>query len=185
MNKKETLKLLKYLNGYYGNRFELPSNEKELLLRIEPWHDFLKDYDYKTCQIAVKKLISAKEWPPTPGEIVKEIERLKAPEGDNITAGEAWKMVLDVIRRYGVLYGTEEAEKSLPRKVLKTANCVGGLQNIGMSDENDTYFMNMFLKVYNDVSEAIDLDERLPESIRKESQMLAEKFRRPRLEESS
>ena len=37
-----------------------------------------------------------------------------------------------------------------------------------MSDENDTYFMNQFYWVYNDVSQAIDEYDRLPDGIRRE-----------------
>ena len=47
---------------------------------------------------------------------------------DRLTAGEAWEMVLKAIRKYGVLYGTKEAEASLPRKVLKAVNAIGGLK---------------------------------------------------------
>jgi len=90
-------------------------------------------------------------------------------------------MVLKAIRKYGVLYGTKEAEASLPRKVLKAVNAVGGLRNIGMSDENDTYFMNQFYRVYNDVSQAIDEYDRLPDGIRREVEVL-EQIGKPQLE---
>ena len=185
MKKAEILGLLRYLNSFYGKKFEIPTAAATLDMKVNTWYKFLKDYDYKISELATDRLITNKEWPPTPGEIAREVKKLQTPEQDKLTAGEAWELVVRAIRKYGVLYGTKEAEASLPRKVLKAVNCIGGLRNVGMSDENDTYYMNMFLKVYNDVSEAIDLDERLPEGIRKESQMLAERFRRPRLEGTS
>lgn len=172
MTKEQVLGLLKYINSYYRNRFELPNNKDELKAIVVTWHDFLSEIDYSKAQIAVKKLMVEKEWPPTPGEIAREVKKLQAPKEDRLTAGEAWEMVLKAIRKYGVLYGTKEAEASLPRKVLKAVNAIGGLKNIGMSDENDTYFMNQFYRVYNDVSQAIDEYDRLPDGIRREVEAL-------------
>lgn len=181
MKKSQVLELLKYINTYYGKRFEIPNNKAELAMKIETWYDFLQDYDYKETQVVTQRLISVREWAPTPGEIIDELNRIKTPEQDQLTPGEAWELVLRAIRIHGVLYNTKAAEASLPKKVLKAANCVGGLRNIGMSNENDTYFMNQFCKVYEDVSRAIDMDQRLPESIKRKSEMLAQKYKNPQL----
>lgn len=182
MKKSEILELLKYMHNYYGNRVEIPSIQQKLDMKINTWYDFLSDIDYKVAKTAAQKLMTYKEWPPTPGEIAIESKKLLTPEKDKLTAGEAWGMILRAIRKYGVLYGTKEAEASLPPKALKAANCIGGLRNIGMSDENDTYFMNQFYRVYNNVSNAIDMDERLPEGIKRESAKLAERYKNPQLE---
>lgn len=184
MTQKELIKVLTFISNAYPQKFNFPcEDEKDSKALINTWGTFVKDYDYKMVQIAVKKLIINKpEWPPTVGELVGEIENIQTPKEDKLSAGEAWELVLKAIRRHGVLYGTERAESELPRKVLKTVNCIGGLKNIGMSNENDTYFMNQFCKMYNDVSQAIDMDERLPGSIKKETEMLAEKFKKPQIE---
>ena len=172
MKKSEILKLIRYMNSFYGKRFEIPTASASLDMKVNTFYKFLKDYDYKITELATDRLIANKEWPPTPGEITQEIERLKAPEEDRLTAGEAWELVLKLIRVYGVMYNAKEVEKRLPRKVLKAVNQVGGLRNIGMSDENDSYYMNHFCRVYDSVSQAIDMDERLPEGIKRDIERL-------------
>ena len=178
MTKVEVSKVLRFLNNYYNNRFEYPKSTKEATNELkETWYMFLSEYEYEIAKVALKRVVINKEWPPTPGEITQEIERLTAPEGDKLTAGEAWQLVIKVIRKYGTAYGVKKAEAELPRKVLKTANQVGGLRNIGMSDENDSYYMNHFCKIYESVSQAIDMDERLPQGIRQDTEKIAKSLR--------
>lgn len=162
MTKEQVLMLLKYMNSYYRNRFEIPANKDELKMMLSTWYDFLDDVDFKAGMAAAKKLMTQKEWPPTAGEIAWEAKKMLAPAEDRLTAGEAWRLVLDSIDRYGVHYGLKEAEASLPPRVLKAANCVGGLYAIGMSDENDTYYMNQFMRVYRELSEVEEMDNYLP-----------------------
>ncbi|MDI3548158.1 MAG: hypothetical protein PWR10_1810 [Halanaerobiales bacterium] len=183
MKKTELVKILKFLNSYYQNRFEYPKETKEDTRMLqETWYMFLQEYDYQLVQVALKKLVIEKEWPPTPGEIIKEIENIRTPESEKLTAGEAWSMVLEAIQRYGTAYGTEKAMNSLPPKVRRAVECVGGLRVIGMSNAEETYMMNQFCKVYNELSDKYDRQARLPESVRRETAKLAEKFKRPAIE---
>jgi hypothetical protein len=92
MEKSEIIKILSYLNNCYSNRFKFPkpNDEDGTKLMVEVWHDLLKYYQYQLVVAAVKKLIiNRPHWPPTPGEIVKEVEMLKLPDEAKITAGEA------------------------------------------------------------------------------------------------
>jgi len=177
MTEKEVLKLLTWIGNVYQKKFDFPKNDnKDNKMMIKTWARYLKEYDYKTAQVALDKLIINKpKWPPTVGELVQEIEKISRPE--RLTAGEAWANVLHAVRRHGVLYGTKKAMNSLDPLTRKAVECVGGIRIIGMSDENDTYMMNRFIKVYNNLEEKEADREYLPGNVRKEVEMLAEKFR--------
>ena len=77
MEKVELMSLLVFLSNAYPKKLNFPQgNKKDNKEFIDTWYDFLQDYDYKTVKRAIKKLIIRKsEWPPTLGEVVKEIKR--------------------------------------------------------------------------------------------------------------
>ena len=177
MRKTEVVKLLKFLNSYYNAKFEYPrSSETDNKMLQETWLLFLKEYDYSLVRTAIKKIVINNEWPPTPGEIIKEIESIKLPKEARLTAGEAWSLVLDIIGKYGTSYNIKKAVDSLPVKVLEAARCVGGLQAIGKSSESDTYLMNSFLKAYKELDIRENKNNLLPGSVRKEVQLLSDHF---------
>jgi len=177
MRKQDTLKLLKYINFYYGRKLDIPVEEELLEMLIQTWHDFLGGYEYEMVKTAVKKLMINSEWPPTPGDIIKEIETIKLPKEAKLTAGEAWSLVLDIIGKYGTSVNIKKAVDSLPFKVLEAARCVGGLQAIGRSSEDDTYLMDAFLQAYKNINLREREDKLLPGSVRQEVKMLADRFK--------
>jgi len=77
MKKAELIKVLVFLSNAYPRKFKFPlKTKRDNKEFIETWYDFLGDYDYLTVKNTAKKLIIRKtEWPPTLGEVVKEINR--------------------------------------------------------------------------------------------------------------
>lgn len=77
MKRVELMSLLVFLSNAYPRKFNFPKrNKKDNKEFIETWYDFLKEFEYSTVEKAFKKLIIRKsEWPPTLGEVVKEIKR--------------------------------------------------------------------------------------------------------------
>lgn len=177
MKNSELVKVLTFISNCYPNKFEYPKqNDTDTEMLEQTWLIFLKDYDYQLVTTALKKLIINKpEWPPTVGELVQAIEDIKTPVSDKLTGGEAWRMVIEAIRKYGVVYGTKEAMSSLPERVQKAVECVGGLRVIGMSDENDTYLMSQFIRIYNELTEKEIKQEKLPKSVREDIEKLTQK----------
>ncbi|MFP4662689.1 MAG: replicative helicase loader/inhibitor [Halanaerobiales bacterium] len=185
MKKTELTKLFKYLHSYYQKKFEIPTETADLDLMINTWHDFLKDYQYREVEIVVRKLITFKKWPPVPGEIAQEIEKIKAPESARMTPGEAWEKVIRAIQIHGVLYGTENAQKYLNNinpRIMRAVNNVGGLMTIGRSEENNSYLADRFCREYKEISAETNEYERLPQSIRQDTQKLADYYRNPQIE---
>jgi hypothetical protein len=167
MKKTEMVKLLKFLNSYYQKKFEYPKSDKEDTKMLQgTWMMFLKDYDYKLVSTATKKIVVEKEWPPTPGEIVKQIEKIQMSDEDRLSGQEAWGKVIELIRRYGVQYGREKILENITETSKEAIKAVGGLRTIGMSDENETFLMNNFIKVYESFNKRKKETEMLPDSIK-------------------
>ena len=62
MKKSEMVKLLKFLNSYYQQKFDYPKeNKQDTKMMIETWYMFLGEYDYKMVRTAIKKLVVNKK----------------------------------------------------------------------------------------------------------------------------
>lgn len=176
MNKKEILKLLKYLDSYYSRKFSLPDDKQDFNLKVNTWHDFLSDYSSGEVMPATKKLISEKEWPPTPGEIMKQIEKLKMSEEDKISGQEAWGKLINLIRKHGVMYGgSKKILENITEASKEAIRALGGLRIIGMSDENETFLMNNFIKAYDSFRDRKQEKEMLPNSIKNDVESIRER----------
>jgi hypothetical protein len=169
MKKAEMIKLLKFLNSYYQQKFEYPKPDKEDSKMIEEtWYMFLEDYDYSIIRTAAKKIVIEKEWPPTPGEVVREIEKLKMPDEEKLSGQEAWGKVIGLIRRYGVQYEREKILENITEISRAAIDAVGGLKIIGMSEENETYLMSNFVRAYESYQERKQEKQMLPGKVKKD-----------------
>jgi len=189
MNKRETLKLFHYLDSYYNKKFQYPKKTKEKSkMMVETWHDFLCDYEYQVVSAATKKLISRKEWPPTPGEIIQEIEDMRRSAEDKLMAEEALQLVLKAIRKHGVQFPDrlKKIRSEVPDKALKAAELVGGLNKIAMTPDSKLgYLENRYKKVYEGLTERQEQELSLPPSQREEVKQLSRSMKgeTPKLEE--
>ena len=170
------IKLLKFLNSYYQQKFEFPKDATEdTNFLVEAWYIFLGDYDYNLVTTAAKKLVVDKEWPPTPGELVKEIEKLQMPDIEQIIGAEAWGLLQDAIKRYG-RYREDELFASLPKRVVKAAK-VTGVDTI--YNDNSSFMMSRYINTYELMQEHDFERQLLDPSTRKE----IERLKRPEVEE--
>ncbi len=177
MTRAEVVKLLKFLNSYYQSKFQYPKDSKaENKLLQDTWFMFLKEYDHRLTSAIVKKLVINSEWPPTPGEIIKEAEHLKDLKENKLTPGKAWELVLDVIGKYGTGDFIGQARDALPSKVLVAVGHVGGLNAIGKSDVANTYLMDKFMKIYENIQVEEKSNRYLPGSVREEVEKLTDHY---------
>ena len=175
MQRSECIKILSYLNTCYNNRFKFPkpNDEEGTDLMIEVWFDLLKYYEYPLVVAALKKLIIVKpQWPPTPGEIVKEIEKLIQPDSAKISAGEAWYLALEAVRKYGY-YNSKQGMESLPPAVREAVRNFGGFA--ALCHSQDTSFVkNQFIKLYQEVDLKRKENTLLPKPFKKKLLLISE-----------
>lgn len=177
MEKSECIKILSYLNNCYNNRFKFPKpNDKDgtkTKLMVEVWFDLLQYYEYQLVVAAVKKLIiNRPQWPPTPGEIIKEAESLKLPDQDKITAGEAWYLALEAVHKYGY-YNPKEGMESLPPAVREAVRNFGGFAALCHSQDNN-FVKNQFIKLFEEVELKRKDTSYLPKPFKKKLLLISE-----------
>ena len=184
MNRAEVVKVLKFLNTYYRTKFEYPADTTEGSKMLQDmWLMFLEDYNYEVVAAVIKKVALEKEWPPSPGEVIKAINIAMQPE-DDISGHEAWNMVIDAINRYSAIYNPDKVIDSLPEHIAKTAEVIG-LNKIAYNDEHDTYLQNSFINKYNEIKQhdlerdmlSGDIEEGIERIKRSEVEKLTTKFK--------
>lgn len=175
------VKILKFLNNYYQNKFKFPKEtDMDTEQIIETWYIFLGEYDYEVVSASLKKLvINQAKWPPTPGEVIQEIEKnINESNPNQISGPEAWNLLLKAIRKHSWFYNPDKVKEELPETVLKAAE-VTGLSTVAQSSENDTFIMNRFIKTFEQIKQHQNEREMLPGGIRKE----VEKLDRPEVKQ--
>jgi len=172
MEKKQTFKVLTLISSIYQKKFEFGENKDDDKMTVNAWHRYLSSYQYEIVQSVVDKIILNKpEWPPTVGEVVREIEDLKA--GDKLLPGAAWDKVLKAIRLYGALYGIQKAMNSLDQRTKLAVRGVGGLTAIAKANDNELNFLkNDFKKEYKAITDKEVKENYLPVGLKKKFKQL-------------
>ena len=180
MERSEVVQLLSVLDRYYNHKFNFPvEDDSENELMIETWHEYLKEYDYKPASVVLKKLMVEKEWPPTPGDLIREIQKTMTKNEPvmKISGPEAWNKVLGAIRKHSWVYNPKRVKEALPEPVLKAAEVTGfSLIN---NNADDSFIMNRFIKTYEQIQEREKERQLLPGSIRKD----IERIERPEVKQ--
>lgn len=180
LEKSEVVQLLSALDRYYNHKFNFPvedDSENELL--IEVWHDYLGDYDYHPASVVLKKLMIEKKWPPTPGDLIRGIQKAMTRDEPimKISGPEAWNMVLNAISKHSWVYNPKGVKEALPEPVLKAAEVTGfSLIN---NNADDSFIMNRFIKTYEQIQEHEKERMLLPGGIRKD----IERIERPEVKQ--
>jgi len=169
MKKSEMVKILKFLNNYYQNKFKFPKeSDMDTKQIIETWYIFLGEYDYEVVSASLKKLVvNQAKWPPTPGEVIQEIDQnLNENNSNRVSGPEAWNMLLKAIRKHSWFYNPSKVREELPESVVKAAE-VTGFGLVANSSEGDSFVMNRFIKTYEQIRQHENEREMLPGGIRK------------------
>lgn len=169
------IQLLSILDKYYNHKFNFPvEDDDENSLMIETWHDYLGEYDYKPASIVLKKLMIEKEWPPTPGDLIRGIQKAMTKNDPvmKISGPEAWNKVVTAIRRHSWAYHPEKVKEVLPEPVLKAAE-ITGFNLINNSGDDNSFLMNRFIKTYEQIQEREKERKLLPGSIRDDIKKIA------------
>ena len=138
MTQAEVGKLLAFVTAVYPN-IDIRDGT------VDAWHDLLCDLDYKIALAAAKKVVAESDIPALPavGKIRKAA--LDLQNGDNITAPEAWGMVVKAVKYYGY-YNETKVMSELPPNVTQVVRWMGW-QEICHSNNPDVIraqFMRMY-----------------------------------------
>lgn len=148
-------------------------------LIIEMWDEALKDIDYQTAEVAVKKIILTNTYPPSIAEVRAAITSIIYP--GTLTAAEAWGEVEKAMRYYGY-YREREAIESMSELTARTVKFIGW-SNICLCEE-PAVVRGQFMKMYEQVVHRKHSEDLLPPMLKKEIKKISEKFNNLRLLQS-
>lgn len=175
MNRSDVVKILTFISASYS-QFKYPLGEEDFDTTFEEvWFEMLREFDYRLVATATKRLVSTKKYPPSIHDMLSVIRDITRTPEDNIIGPEAYGMVIEAARRWGVYY-EDEAREALPAKIWRTIEAMGGFHVICHSEEGDTFLRNQFIKFYEMFREKDDDTQKLPPSLRQETALLAERF---------
>ncbi|MGM0438758.1 MAG: replicative helicase loader/inhibitor [Bacillota bacterium] len=183
MTRQNLIKVLTFLSNSYHGKFKFPKkNKKENELLVESWYTYLQEYDYNLVKTSVKKaVVYHAEWPPTIGELIKEIQELKNSNKKTISPEKAWKIAKEAVRKYG-FYDAKRAKKSTPPLVWKAINLIGGYSYLCHSKEHDTYLRSQFIKTYSSLIEEEKPERLLPSAVKEEIESFNNKIKKDLIE---
>lgn len=160
MTAQETAQLLAMIDGIY------PSfRAKDPKAAIGAWHMILADYPADVMAQALKRYAATETsgFAPTPGQLIEQIR--EAHDGDNLTAMEAWQMVLKAIRRSA--YYAEEEYQKLPEAVRRCVGSPAVLKQWAAADVDSLGVMQAnFLRTYSAKAAQIRKESALTPGIR-------------------
>jgi len=167
MTLNETSRILSIIAAAYP-RFQVDKAG----LTLQVWHEMLGDLDYRIVQMAVQKLILENPFPPAIADVRKQAAEITTPKGEQLDPAEAWGEVEKAIRHYGS-YREEEALASMSPAVAKVAKYMGW-REICLSEEPGVV-RGQFLKMFSQVQEREKKEALLPEKLKNDIAMLANK----------
>lgn len=173
MNLSDTAKILYVMKATYP-RYYSSLSPTETAQMAEAWHMMLSEYDYNAVAASLKAyaLGDSSGFPPTPGQLVENIAKVRAEHDDAIAA---WQKVRKALRNGN--YGAEEEYAKLPpmiQKALGGAATIRAWSNVP-SETLESVQMSQFIKAYNSVITREDQDSKIPDAVKiamKESELL-------------
>ena len=157
MTKQEFAMFASAIRTYYPKENILPNQQA-----MELWYREVQDIPFPVAEAALRKWVVTNKWSPSIADIREMTANIQ--HGEQMTWGEAWEKVLDVIRRYGT-YGRREAMEQLDPL---TRRCV---ENIGYVDlclsENIMVERAHFQKIFEIYAKREITEKRLPNNLQK------------------
>ena len=166
MNKNEVSALVAVIMAAYPTQY-MKFGHMEVKRLVEVWNMVLKDYPYRIGQEAVKLYLANddKGFPPSPGQIVGCIAKIRKQPEDGLTESQAWALVYRAIGNSA--YHAEEEFASLPPIC---AMAVGGPENLkawgGIDAGSLPVIQSQFLRSYRQAVERKMEMEKMPMSVK-------------------
>lgn len=171
MTKNEVARMIFIVKAAYPNFFEKYDNTMISNL-LDAWCLVFADKDAKQAEAALKLYLDgdARGYPPSPGQIVDCMHRLKPEELPN--EAEAWRLVCKAVRNSN--YNSEAEFDKLPTVIKRCVRDPGRLREWAQS-EVDTFHtveQSLFLRTYRAEYEREINNRRIPADMRPKLEMM-------------
>ena len=167
MTEQETAQIVYVIGATYPSTFQ--RYDKEMYARlVRAWHLVLQDYEYGEANAGLSIFLSSetKGFPPSPGQIVECIQRIRPTAETGMTATEAWSLVLKAVRNSA--YNAEDEFEHLPPMCKRAVGSPGNLREMALMDKNTVGSVEQshFIRTYNSLVEREKQDAKLPARVR-------------------
>lgn len=154
MTREEFLVLVKGMKAVYAEPKFLPDKAA-----FDVWYGLLSDLPYETANAAIQSYMMTETKPPTIADIRKAAAKVTAPEIP--ASGEAWKKVLQAVRRFG-FYQQREALESLDPLTREAAERFGFRELCDINASDSGIARGQFMKIYDQLANRKKEDAVLP-----------------------
>ena len=167
MNSAETAKILAVITASYPSHFSGYS-KSQLDNLLMAWTMVMEDYTYEQASAGLKAYLASetKGFPPSPGQVIDCIQKIRKPPMLEMTQEEAWVKLQKAVSNSSY-HSAEEYEK-LPELVKKIVVNPDNLRRMAAmdSDEFHTVEKSHFYRSFRTIQERQREDAKLPESVR-------------------
>ncbi|MBO5967121.1 MAG: hypothetical protein J6S14_01330 [Clostridia bacterium] len=160
MTRDETKALLIAVQSLYP-QWRVPDPK----LTLDAWAVVLKEYDFNVMQAALKRyaITNSTGFAPSVGQLIGQISEAQSKQ--ELTALEAWGMVLRAIGNSA--YNSVEEYNALPETVRRSVGSPGNLRAWSQLEyEGLNVAQAQFMRVYNALQERAVKDALIPEDVR-------------------
>ena len=166
MTREETLRVLYIVKSTYPQHYRNFSDHESRAM-LDTWAAMFADYDYKTVCAGLKTFLAneVQGFPPSPGQIIDQIAKLKAKPEDRISEGEAWRLVYRAI--CNGIYGAAEEFAKLPEIVQRAVGAPEVIRQWAQQDMDSIEVTHSnFLRAFRVAQDRKKEETKMPESVR-------------------
>lgn len=166
MTREETLRVLYIIKSTYPQHYK-NFTDHESRAMLDAWTAVLADYDYKTVCTGLKSYMAneVNGFPPSPGQVIDHITKLKTNPEDRISEGEAWRLCYKAI--CNSIYCAAEEFNKLPDIVQSAVGSPEVLRQWAQIDMDSVEVIHSnFLRAFRIAQERKTEELKMPESVR-------------------
>lgn len=168
MTDQETAKLCAVIVATYPSHFRDYTNaEKKTMLDL--WKNLLEGYTYEQANAGLKMFIRSdvKGFPPTVGQVIDQIEKIKPRNDANLTETEAWERIKRAICNSA--YNSEAEFEALPETLQRAVGSPANLKEWATMEngfDKLPVIESNVMRSYRSASRQAQEDKLIPESVR-------------------
>ena len=167
MTEEEVGRIVLAIRSAYPSHFKQFGSE-DIRGMLLAWSLVLSEYDFHLASRGLQLFLAndRQGFPPSPGQVVDCIVKIKRPVQNELTGTEAWSLVRKAIRNS--YYNAEAEFEKLPPACQRAIGSAASLREIGQlkTEEVETVEQSHFIKAYETVTKREREDLRMPEAIK-------------------
>ena len=167
MTEEEVGRIVLAIRSAYPSHFKQFGSE-DIRGMLLAWSLVLSEYDFHLASRGLQLFLAndRQGFPPSPGQVVDCIVKIKHPVQNELTGTEAWALVRKAIRNS--YYNAEAEFEKLPTACQRAIGSAASLREIGQLDTEkvETVEQSHFIKAFETVTKRERENLRMPEAIK-------------------